>query len=520
MTRTFDRGRRAVIAIAALAAIVSALTAPSATAQAPSSGPSPSASTSVGRWLPAASPNVSLQYHTATLLPDGKVLVVGDGTSQRYDPAINTWIPTTYPNAAHFCGTATLLRDGRVLVASRNASELYDPVANTWTATGRMSIARFCPTATLLLDGRVLVVGGEPPAPTTFPAVWFTEDTAEVYDPATGTWTSAGRMSEHRSGHTATLLSNGKVLVVGGMRAVMDDFTIAGAEIYDPAAGTWTAAGSSTARQVHSAIALPSGEVMVIGGLDGVSISVTDVFDPRTGVWKILEPLHIARGFATATLLGNGRVLVAGGMDADFHLPAESCCTDVATAELYDVGTGRWLAAGNLQTARHGHSATLLQDGRVLVVGGATGFSGGTPLASAELYEPAVIPFAAGYTGSWYSPAQSGHGFVLEVLPGDPMRLLAGWFTFAPQGGPSWIVGVGPISGDRAVLQGYQAVGSGGRFPPNFNAAAVRQESWGTLTFTFSDCNHGRVEWISTAPDYGSGGMDLTRLTLPAGLTC
>jgi hypothetical protein len=88
------------------------------------------------------------------------------------------------------------------------------------------------------------------------------------------------------------------------------------------------------------------------------------------------------------------------------------------------------------------------------------------------------------------------------------------------KGDQSWIAALGPIDGNRAVLQGVQTVGAGARFPPNFDAANARQESWGTLTFTFSDCNHGRVEWNSTLPGYGSGGMDLTRLTLPAGLTC
>ena len=126
----------------------------------------------------------------------------------------------------------------------------------------------------------------------------------------------------------------------------------------------------------------------------------------------------------------------------------------------------------------------------------------------------------AGITGSWYDSAQSGHGFMLEVLPGNPMRLLVGWFTFAPQGGQAWIIGVGPITDYGAEVQAYESAGSGGRFPPNFDAANVHQQDWGTLTFTFRDCNHGHVQWASIAPGYGSGAMDLSRLTLPEGLTC
>ena len=130
------------------------------------------------------------------------------------------------------------------------------------------------------------------------------------------------------------------------------------------------------------------------------------------------------------------------------------------------------------------------------------------------------VRIGPGMTGTWFVPDQSGHGVWIEVLPGQSPQMLVSWFVFGPQGGQSWIVGSGPITGTRAVLQGFQAVGPGGRFPPNFNAGNVQQQPWGTLTFTFSDCMRGRVEWASTVPGYGSGSMELERLTLPAGLTC
>jgi hypothetical protein len=123
-------------------------------------------------------------------------------------------------------------------------------------------------------------------------------------------------------------------------------------------------------------------------------------------------------------------------------------------------------------------------------------------------------------TGAWFDSAQSGMGFIVEVLPGSPMQLLAAWLTFSPQGDPSWIVGLGPVQGDEAILPATQVVGSGARFPPSFDPTNVHTQSWGELTFTFSDCNHGHVDWSSTISGYGSAGMDLTRLTLPAGLTC
>ena len=130
------------------------------------------------------------------------------------------------------------------------------------------------------------------------------------------------------------------------------------------------------------------------------------------------------------------------------------------------------------------------------------------------------LPVGPGFTGSWYDPAQNGHGFALQVIAGQPMRLFASWLTFAPQGGQSWIVALGPIDGDRAVLRGFPDHGRRWAVSTEFHTANVREEDWGTLTFRFSDCNHGHVDWAPTASGYTSGGMDLTRLTLPAGLSC
>lgn len=124
------------------------------------------------------------------------------------------------------------------------------------------------------------------------------------------------------------------------------------------------------------------------------------------------------------------------------------------------------------------------------------------------------------FSGNWYDTAQSGHGFTLEVLPGTPPVLLAYWFVFQPGGGEAWIAGTGPIVNNVATLNAYQIAGSGAQFPPHFDPAHVAPQAWGTLTFTFTDCNDGRVDWSSTAPGYGSGSLPLSRLTLPAGLAC
>jgi len=143
-------------------------------------------------------------------------------------------------------------------------------------------------------------------------------------------------------------------------------------------------------------------------------------------------------------------------------------------------------------------------------------------LVAACLFGSACAPVAAvdigpGFTGAWYDPEQSGHGLFLEVLPNN--QLLAFWFTFTPDGTQqSWFGGVGPYAGNKATLP--VNLTTGGRWIPNFDPSKRIDHPWGTLTFTFSDCDHGRVDFASSYPGYGSNHMDLTRLTLPAGLTC
>ncbi|HEU4664081.1 MAG TPA: plastocyanin/azurin family copper-binding protein [Dokdonella sp.] len=129
------------------------------------------------------------------------------------------------------------------------------------------------------------------------------------------------------------------------------------------------------------------------------------------------------------------------------------------------------------------------------------------------------VPITSGFTGTWVDSGATGSmGFGVEVLPGN--NLLAEGYTFAPDGGQAWIGGVGPISGNSAVVTVTTIDGPGGRFPPNFDQSQVQNTPWGTLTFTFSDCGHGQVAWNSTVPGYGSGTMPLLRVTQPAGITC
>jgi WD40 repeat protein len=335
--------------------------------------------------------------HTATLLPNGKVLVFGGyngvlrlTTSELYNPSTAVWTATGALTTGRTTQTATLLSNGKVLAAGGHVSsagstatcELYNPAAGTWTGTGMMGTPRGNHTATLLLNGKVLVAGGfNRNTGTAVP-------TAELYDPATETWTPTGSLATARDYHTATLLLNGKVLVAGGAPDAAGFSSFSSAEMYDPNAGTWTTIGPmGSARQAHTATLLPDGRVLVAGGGDvGYFISSAEIYNPATGNWTPTGSLVSARGIHTATLLPDGKVVATGGNYNSFSAP-----TIVASSstELYDPATGTWTASGSLNAARSTHVATLLPNGKVLVAAGYY-VNNNVQLFSAELYNSAA----------------------------------------------------------------------------------------------------------------------------------
>jgi len=328
--------------------------------------------------------------HTATLLPDGQVLVVGGlggpdtpASAELYDPSDGIWNATGKMIEARAYGhTATLLRDGTVLVVGGYGSgdrptasaELYDPVTGVWTATGNMTVARTLHTATLLRGGSVLVVGGGSGSSGDLLA------SAELYEPGSGSWAATWSMAEVRFGHAATLLRDGSVLVAGGFNfeGVGGPGALATAELYDPATGTWTATGSMNAgRAKYTATPLLDGSVLVVGLGPPAS---AELYDPARGTWAVTGSMDADRVIHTATMLRDGRVLVAGGGSrGEVSLLA-------SFAELYDPDSESWSTTGNMVTPRDGNTATLLRDGRVLVAGGSG--DGYGPMASAELYNP------------------------------------------------------------------------------------------------------------------------------------
>jgi hypothetical protein len=350
--------------------------------------------------LTKGSMETNREFHTATLLGNGNVLVAGgnDNTgkalasAELFDSNTGMFTPTTVNMVtARSKHTATLLNGGKVLVTggldSNNqplaTAELFDPTTGTFTpASGNMASPRAYHTATLLKDGSVLVTGG-------------LDDntalaTAELFDPAAGTFTQTkGNMESGRFDHTATLLdhgstlTNGKVILTGGEKINRTQY--ATAELFDPASGTFTPANGDMEkpRAFHTATLLNDGTVLVGGGLVVVGINIyaaltsAELFDPNTEMFTATKgSMSFARSNHTATLLNDGTVLVTGGLDRN---------TTIATAELFGPVNGSFTRTADMATPRAYHTATLLIDGTVLVTGGVDGT--GTALATAELYQ-------------------------------------------------------------------------------------------------------------------------------------
>lgn len=311
--------------------------------------------------------------HTATLLLDGRVLIAGgfddsggdEASAELFLPRTGRFVPTGSMSVGRQSHTATLLQDGRVLIAggydpggNRLASaEIYDPATERTSPTGSMTGRRADHTATLLADGRVLITGG------TGPGYSFLAS-AEIYDPSTGRFTHTGSMSVPRESAIATLLRDGRVLIAGGHAGRHAAIRIyASAETFDPRSARFTPVGNMTIpRHKHDAVLLSDGRVLIVGGSDerddlGLYASA-EIFDPATDTFStardLNEPRYKMRG--TTLLLADGRVLVCcGAPNAEVFDPTSGVFSEISGS----LGAGPLFAAA----ARVGPEEILVTGG-------------------------------------------------------------------------------------------------------------------------------------------------------------
>jgi galactose oxidase-like protein len=335
-----------------------------------------------GQFTPTGNMTTARAHHTATLLPNGKVLIAGgDGdegnlqpldSAELYDPSTGMFTPTGSMTTVRTWHTAALLANGKVLIAGGSNrgdmfqplanAELYDPSTGMFTLTGSMTTVQRADSATLLADGKVLVAK---------------DDHAELYDPAAGTFALTGAYADPTPvlWITATLLLDGRVLLTG----CAAQCTVGATEVFDPQSGTFSRTGAMRGwGNVNTATLLMSGNVLFVGNAenDG-SPAEAEVCGPAAGTFMSIGNAIAPHEFAAALLLADGTVLITGGqlvggngsVGSDLYLPA----------------TGTFASAGNMTTGRHEHTATLLRDGTVLIAGGFSIWP--TPTSSAEIYK-------------------------------------------------------------------------------------------------------------------------------------
>jgi hypothetical protein len=324
------------------------------------------------------------------MLPDGRVMFVGGGLAEMYGFSDPYRIVTVYNPAngafknlsamkyARACPLAVALRDGRILVAGGGAgteelsAEIYDPATSSWSATGSLLADQDCATGILLPSGEVLIPGNSSDA------------RVQLYNPETGQFRWGAAAPTKADNRTYTLLNDGRVLFVGGaVIGFMVGITAlyANAEIYDPNTDTFTPTGSLVKpRWDHAATLLSDGRVLIVGGANKDAVyNSCEIWDPATGQFTLTGWLTAARQGATATTLQNGRILVAGGGNNT---------NNPLFAELYDPAAGKFTRGGSMVAERWGAQAILLHDGRVLVWGGNGYAAPDSVVPYAEIYRP------------------------------------------------------------------------------------------------------------------------------------
>ena len=455
------------------------------------------------------------------------VIVAGVADSVAAPPAgiHNNWVATgAMLNGRLLPGTA-VLKSGKVLFAGSDmattntgqTAEIYDPSSGTFAAAANMTDARTEPSALTLSNGDVLVAGGG-----SSPA----NASVELYNPTTNVWSAPVTISTHGQLPLLEQLPNGNVLIVGGGSV---DLTV---DIYNPTTNALvtspTPAPLPTAAYTNiddeSGIELPNGKFLLVGGLNTTggtaAVNIAYLYDPTANTWTATGSMNAARALAGVSVLSSGKVLVAGGASS-----GGSTLSTLASTETYDPSTGTFTSGPSMTDARVLFSETTLNDGRVLVTGGAGGGSGSTLniLSSTEIYDPA--------TNTWSSSGSPGTivGAGIATLPNGQVLLAGGESTISADAGavnaevftpdakptapgvPSAVAGNGqatvtwtpPADNGGDVITSYTVTSSTGQTattPDGRTSAVVTGLTNGTsVTFTVTATNARGVSPASSA---------------------
>ncbi len=346
-------------------------------------------------------------------LGDGLHLIVGGGsgtplwqaarnTTEVYDEQSRSFTAGPLLTAGRAAHAQVLLQDGRTMLiggvdannAPQTSTEFFDPKTGKFTAGPPMANKRMGHTATLLTNGKVLVTGGIPDTSTQNNALTSALRSTEIYDPTTNKWASGPNLSTYRAMHSAIVLADGRVLLPGGLswRSLLF-FKLPQisntCDLYDPKNNSMSSAGSmQSIRSMYAATLLPNGKVLVAGGLAGVidtsnagtPINAAEIYDPQTNRWSAATAMTGSRAMPTDVMLSDGRFMVLGGGSGSLWSP-----TATQTAEIYDHTTNKWSAMPNMVATRAGALAIELRACGILVLGGGTG-SSATSTNTTELF--------------------------------------------------------------------------------------------------------------------------------------
>jgi hypothetical protein len=409
-------------------------------------------------WTPAGNMSTARVSHTATLLNDGTVLVAGGwvnatagptASTEIYNPSTNSWTVVGSMANARYNHTATLLTNGEVLVAGGDATgvsaEVYNPSTKTWTVTGSMIDSRYGHSASLLSNGMVLVAGG---CCTSGSVAGYSEPvseawtSAELFNPATGTWTLTGSMINMHAFHTANVLSTGNALVEGGtsLQLPAGPEVIGASEVYNPGTAVWTAVGNLNTARYAAASSLFTGDQVLVAGGDGggccSGLTSAELYATASQSWQATASMSVGAYSLASALLSTTESLVSGGY---------SCCSTPQStsnaALIYNLATHTWSITASMSQARYGHTLTMLSDGTVLAAGGTYTGLNGAGITSAERFyngtPPPMITISSNVAtmvfnvtgtgcaaGSYLTPTTlawtSGASCTVQVAPSTP----------------------------------------------------------------------------------------------------